>query len=101
MNRVVHSIDCNLSLKPIGQFAQTLFKSDLRFVPENFFCMRDVCETIANIANAAFLYDFRLDILLSKSPRHLLCDIEDRVILPTAYIEHFAGSFGGLQRETT
>ena len=62
--------------------------------------MRDICEAISDIANAAFPYDFGLDILLSKNPRHLLCNIEDRVISTAAYIEHFAGGFRSLQRKT-
>jgi len=101
MSRVVHSIDCNLSLKPISQFGQTFFKSNSRFVAENFLRMRDICETIPNITNAAFAYDFGLNFLLSKDSRHLPCDIEDRVILAATYVEYFARGFGSLQHETT
>jgi len=96
MRRIVHSIDCNLSFKPISQFGQTLFKSDLRFVAENSLRVRDIRETIADIANAAFAYDFGFDFLLSKNSRHLLGDIEDRIISAAAYIEHFSGSFRSL-----
>jgi len=100
MDGIVHSIDRNLSLKPISQFGETFFKSDSRLVPESFLCMRNICETIADIANAAFSYDFGFDILLSKNPRHLLCDVEDRVMSTAAYVEHFAGGFRSLQGKT-
>src|SRR3954470_19334641 len=99
MNGIVHPIDRNLSLKPISQFGQTFFKSDSRLVAENFLCMRNICKTIADVANAAFSYDLGLDILLSKNPRHLLCDIEDRVMSTAAYVQYFAGCFRSLQRK--
>ena len=48
---------------------------------------RNVCETIADIADAAFPRDFRLDFLLSKHARHLLRNVEDRIIAAAADVK--------------
>jgi hypothetical protein len=83
-----------------GQFSQTFPQTHSRFVAENLPCSRNVCKTIADVANTAFFNDFRLDLLFTKSVRHVLCDFENGVVVATADVEYFSGGLDNFQCET-